>query len=530
MAVLGKTVFGGLQKTWMTPPTSVQWTLLKPSMLCVTIKASRGYHSPVSYGVETANAHVFEDLRRVYKSPELDIVCSLQTRYPEWTVTMTPASTGLLEYAKAGEATAVLDTGGQNLLARLKYDHSEKVRSLSESQPGGFREQVEFGRYDYQWKDRSFIVYLLCKDWDEDTVRDSTRNTFFILHRREGDKIEEGRSVAAKELIAAASSHSADLHEEDVLVYDNDEWTKDTKLWKSVQKTEWKDVILDQSLKDGLSQDVEGFFNHRDDYEQFDVPWKRGIILHGLPGNGKTISVKALMHGLAARPDPIPPLYVKSTAGEYGTIYAIRQIFRKARKMVPCLLIFEDLDSMITEDTRSFFLNEVDGLESNNGIMMIGSTNYLEKLDAGITKRPSRFDRKYHFDLPAGPERARYCEYWRSRLADNKAIDFPLSLCPAIAGITDGFSFAYLQEAFISSLLIIVDQQRSSAATDTPKNINNNNNNNNSSTETSQTDSLWKVISRQVEMLRNEIQGSRKSAKDAAEYDGPKRASKAGFS
>ena len=528
MSVLRRTVFGGLQKTWMTSPSSVHWNFLRLYMVSVTLKASRGYHSPMSYGVETANAHVFEDLRKVYKSTELDILCSLQTRYPEWTVTIAPASTSLLKYAKAGKASAILNTRGQKLLARLKYDHSEKVRSPSEYQPGGYREQVEFGRYDYQWKDRSFIVYLFCKDWDEDTVRDSMRNTFFILHRREGDKIQDGRSVAVKELIAAASSHSADLHEEDVLIFDNDEWKKDTKLWKSVQQTEWKDVILDQSLKDGLSQDVEGFFNHRDDYSQFDVPWKRGIILHGLPGNGKTISVKALMHGLATRPDPIPTLYVKSTAGEYGTIYAIRQIFRKARKMAPCLLIFEDLDSMITEDTRSFFLNEVDGLESNNGIMMIGSTNYLEKLDAGITKRPSRFDRKYHFDLPAGPERARYCEYWRSRLADNKAIDFPPSLSPAIAGITDGFSFAYLQEAFVSSLLIIVDQQRGSAigrtATETTQN------NIHSSTKHSQTDSLWKVMSKQVEMLRNEIQGSRKSAKDAVEYDGPKRASKAGFS
>ncbi|CAF9913449.1 MAG: hypothetical protein ALECFALPRED_008819 [Alectoria fallacina] len=232
------------------------------------------------------------------------------------------------------------------------------------------------------------------------------------------------------------------------------------------------------------------------------------------------------MHGLATRPDPIPTLYVKSTAGDYGTIYGIRQIFKKARKTAPCLLIFEDLDSMITEDTRSFFLNEVDGLESNDGIMMIGSTNYLEKLDAGITKRPSRFDRKYHFDLPAAPERARYCEHWRSRLADNEAIQFPPSLCSAIAGITDGFSFAFLQEAFISALLAIADQQRHSTINEATDNTEDTN-----ATKTPEkSESLWEAMSKQVGMLRREIQGSRKSAKDAVEYDGPTRASKAGFS
>ena len=100
-----------------------------------------------------------------------------------------------------------------------------------------------------------------------------------------------------------------------------------------------------------------------------------GIILHGLPGNGKTISIKALMISLFARPDPVPTLYVKSLAGCHDPHYAIRQIFVKARQMAPCLLVFEDLGSLTTDQVKSFFLNEVDGLESNDGIMMVGSTN-----------------------------------------------------------------------------------------------------------------------------------------------------------
>jgi AAA+ superfamily predicted ATPase len=189
--------------------------------------------------------------------------------------------------------------------------------------------------------------------------------------------------------------------------------------------------------------------------------------------------------------------------------------------MSPCLLVFEDLDSLITEDSRSYFLSEVDGLESNDGIMMIGSTNYLEKLDAGITKRPSRFDRKYHFDLPAAPERAKYCEQWRSRLAD-KGVDFPERMCPAIAGITDGFSFTYLQEAFISSLLVVANQQNDAgrAAEERAQDG-----------DSSSLESVlfWRVINQQVNMLRNEIKGSRKSAEDAIAYNGPKPASRAGF-
>lgn len=124
--------------------------------------------------------------------------------------------------------------------------------------------------------------------------------------------------------------------------------------------------------------------------------------------------------------------------------------------MAPCLLIFEDLDSLVTDKVRSYFLNEVDGLESNDGIMMIGSTNHLNKLDPAIAKRPSRFDRKYHFHLPAESERIAYCEYWRRRLADNASIYFPAELSPTIAKDTEGFSFAYLKELFLNALLALV--------------------------------------------------------------------------
>jgi SpoVK/Ycf46/Vps4 family AAA+-type ATPase len=70
------------------------------------------------------------------------------------------------------------------------------------------------------------------------------------------------------------------------------------------------------------------------------------------------------------------------------------QVFRKARAEAPCVLILEDLDSLINDSNRSFFLNQLDGLENNDGLLVIGSTNHYDRLDPAITKRPSRFDRK----------------------------------------------------------------------------------------------------------------------------------------
>ena len=114
--------------------------------------------------------------------------------------------------------------------------------------------------------------------------------------------------------------------------------------------------------------------------------------MHGPPGNGKTISMKAIMKDTDAK--GYYPLYVKSFRSWKGEEGAMVDVFEKAREVSPCLLILEDLDSLINERNRSFFLNQLDGLESNDGILIIGTTNHLDRIDPALSTRPSRFDRK----------------------------------------------------------------------------------------------------------------------------------------
>lgn len=158
------------------------------------------------------------------------------------------------------------------------------------------------------------------------------------------------------------------------------------------------------------------------------------------------------MRTLSLRDTPIPTLYVKSAPATYY----IGAVFNFARYMSPCLLVLEDVETIVTPTTRSYFFNEVDGLENNSGILTVASTNFLDRLDPGLSKRPSRFDRKYLFPLPNLHERELYTEFWRAKLRKMKSkVIFPKKLCPAMARITDKFSFAYMQEAFVASLLDI---------------------------------------------------------------------------
>jgi len=78
-----------------------------------------------------------------------------------------------------------------------------------------------------------------------------------------------------------------------------------------ISRATWDKVILDPSMKKELTNVSGRFFDSKDVYEDLGVPWKRGLIFYGPAGNGKTISIKALMHTLADRKDSIPTLYVR---------------------------------------------------------------------------------------------------------------------------------------------------------------------------------------------------------------------------
>lgn len=308
-------------------------------------------------------------------------------------------------------------------------------------------------RFQYTWANNEYLVYYI-------TWQDMLKNPdklFYILYPRSRATLTSGHCAESDALILAAGKWTSQLHDE-IFVFDDGHWEKSRDLWASVHAASWADVILSASMKNSLMADVQGFFDAQATYAHHAVPWKRGVLLHGSPGNGKTASIKALMGALYARPDGgIPSLYVKSFDTACNTEqFAIRQIFTRARAMAPCLLVFEDLDSLVGENVRSYFLNEVDGLETNDGILMLGSTNHLDKLDPAISRRPSRFDRKYHFALPRLQEREAYALYWRGKLTQNDTVDFPEELAGVVAALTDGFSFAYLKEVFVMALMCLV--------------------------------------------------------------------------
>jgi AAA+ superfamily predicted ATPase len=232
----------------------------------------------------------------------------------------------------------------------------------------------------------------------------------------------------------------------EILVYHHGYFEKNQELFDSIKSSTFDNLILRDSLKDEIQNDFTQFFDSREVYERYGIPWKRGAIFIGPPGNGKTHTLKALINRLGK-----PCLYVRSFKSDCGTEQEnIAEVFTRAR-MAPCIVVLEDLDSMIDDNNRSFFLNELDGFQVNTGVAVLATTNHPGKLDASILDRPSRFDRKYYFHLPAEAERLEYIKRWNANLqADLRVSENGTS---EVVRATDGFSFAYLKELFVASMV-----------------------------------------------------------------------------
>lgn len=258
--------------------------------------------------------------------------------------------------------------------------------------------------------------------------------------------------TTAEAFFIAVMTWAHELRDE-IFVFRDGCWHKSKKLYRAVRATTLESLILRAELKRDITHDLETFIASRDIYEAHGVPWKRGVLFTGPPGNGKTHCVKALLNHL-----DITCLYVQNLKQRYDTEHAaIRDVFTRARRVAPCILVFEDLDSLVTDDNRSVFLNELDGFAANHGVVVLATTNFPERLDPAILDRPSRFDMKYEFALPEAAERARYARWWNGRVSETMRVGD--EVIDRVAERTEGFSYAYLKELWMSAIMTWINDR-----------------------------------------------------------------------
>jgi transitional endoplasmic reticulum ATPase len=169
-----------------------------------------------------------------------------------------------------------------------------------------------------------------------------------------------------------------------------------------IPKVSWDDVGGLEDVKQSLKEAVEWPLTQPEVFKRMGIHAPRGILLYGPPGTGKTLLAKAVAHESKANFISIKgPEVLSKWVGESEK--AVRELFKKARQVAPTIVFLDEIDSIaprrgtfegshVTESVVNQLLTSIDGLESMEGVVVIGATNRPDIIDPGLL-RPGRFDR-----------------------------------------------------------------------------------------------------------------------------------------
>ncbi len=165
----------------------------------------------------------------------------------------------------------------------------------------------------------------------------------------------------------------------------------------------WDQIGGLQDVKEELREAVEWPLKYPDLFAQLNASPPKGLLLYGPPGTGKTLLAKAVAHESESNFISVKgPELLNKFVGESER--AVREVFRKARQASPCIIFFDEIDSVapvrggsigdahVTERVISQFLTEMDGLEELRNVVIIAATNRPDIIDPALL-RPGRFDR-----------------------------------------------------------------------------------------------------------------------------------------
>ena len=191
-----------------------------------------------------------------------------------------------------------------------------------------------------------------------------------------------------------------------------------------------------------LKNDFYEFWQREQWLRDRNLPFRRGYLLHGGPGNGKSTAIRAMMTSRSLSAYTIR-LFEPHTSDS-----DLDDLFDEALSQRPAMVILEDLDRAFPRDgeprtqvSLQALLNALDGVATGEGLVVVATANTPAALDVAILRRPGRFDRAVHFPNPNRALREQFYEKMKLNLEKN-------SFQEAVAN-SGGFSFAQLRETVV---------------------------------------------------------------------------------
>jgi len=225
--------------------------------------------------------------------------------------------------------------------------------------------------------------------------------------------------------------------------------------WKylDVKDVGWDEIIVSDEQRKIINRNIINFIKNLPLYEENRLPTSRGVLITGPPGTGKTLCCEVIVNDLDCS-----TIYVSTdSVSEVGDI---KNVYSLARKISPCLVIVEDIDTLGGLDRTvrggehpllGEFLNCLAGMGDNDGVVTIATTNYAEHLDAALADRPGRFDVRLNFGLPTAELRKHILEKYLTDLGVKIKLN-------GIVDKTEGLTGAYLKEIVMTAYMISTEK------------------------------------------------------------------------
>lgn len=202
---------------------------------------------------------------------------------------------------------------------------------------------------------------------------------------------------------------------------------------KSSEGIRFSDVAGEDEAKENLTEVVD-YLHNPSKYKEVGADMPKGILLVGPPGTGKTMLAKAVA-GEAGVP------FFSMSGSEFVEMFVgmgaskVRDLFKQAKEKAPCIVFIDEIDAIgqkrdgraggndEREQTLNQLLTEMDGFESNNGVIILAATNRPESLDPALT-RPGRFDRRVPVELPDLKGREEILRVYAKKVRLDESVDF----------------------------------------------------------------------------------------------------------